>query len=1195
MKHFYEKIMLSSFFVLGLNLVIQAQTKQENYILTRELTEPTTNAAPENVTTKSRIDQITYFDGLGREKVSIISPKNKDLITFGIGDIGIEFLNPSLATKITYDGFGRVDQEFLPGVVGDISYTENITYSDYPETSNVFSQKQYENSPLNRVLKQGAPGAIWDVNTNQAIKFNYQTNNNDNVLVFGVDASNTLNSVSNYPNYSLYKTTTTDENGQPIIDFKDKEGRIVLKRIQADGKEFNTYYVYDIYGNLACVLPPRLMELANNSTVISSYTPLLSELAYQYRYDNKNRLIEKKLPGKAWEYMVYDKQNRLVGVQDENMRKENYWVFTKYDKFGRVAITGKTWETAGRTRADVQGTINDHLGDNNVSRDATGYQQDGITIYYNQSGFGYNNHVLTVNYYDDYPNMGKGVPTTGTVLIPNQTIATSNQLKGLPTITMTRSLGTWENNQWNFEYNYTFYDNKYLRPIKNHKINYLGGSTIIESELNFRGQAKQVVTTHKRLASSTPIKTTEGFTYDRFERLVTHTHQINSGKVEILAQNSYNKIGQLTSKKVGNTTTSPYQIVDYKYNIRGWLTQINDITNLGTDLFAYKINYNTKDQTKASHLTQVLFNGNISQTLWKSQDNTFLRSYDYNYDGLNRLTNASYSNLVKNFAGTYDEKLTYDTNGNILYLERNGRLEQNTPIPIDKLTYNYENSGKSNRLISVTDAISGNIGFYDGNKTVNDYTYDLNGNLIKDLNKGITEAITYNHLNLPILVKKGTESIEYAYDATGVKLRKIVKAQPPLTVNGTIVTTITEYLDRFQYKDGVLQFFPTTEGYVNAITDGTISYNYVYNMTDHLGNVRVSYAWDDVNSKLKTVNEDHYYPFGLQHKGYTSDKAKEIVRESGLVEIGTGRAVPDGGSTSGSNNYKYKYNGKELQEESSLNLYDYGARNYDPAIGRFFNLDRLSEKYEAISPYTYVANNPTKFIDVNGEYIYIYDSDNTQYRYDNGQLTKWDTDKREHVNVDVSKTGKEVQSLVTALGELQKSGDTGKGLMDFFGGKENSVLFNPGSEGINGVLDERTLSGAVRIGYSSIYRGISTENGLGNENSPYFVVIGHEMGHAKSSLTGTNNKDIWQGSATVDEIWASHIENQIRSESGLPLRTHYGTGGKETELLNRNPTTMMFDGTSKYIGTNSAYPSSGTVQSIMNGGVILEHRFNYKK
>ncbi|MBY0068212.1 DUF6443 domain-containing protein [Empedobacter falsenii] len=958
MKHFYEKIMLNSFFVLGINSIVQAQTKTENYILTSELTEATTNATQENVSTKSRIDKIIYFDGLGREKVSIVNSKT----SFGIIEMALpsQLVNLGLATQVTYDGFGRIDREYLPGTVSGIEFPSSITYSDYPEAQ-VYSQKQYENSPLNRVEKQGAPGATWDVSTTHAIKFDYQTNNNDNVLMFGVDASNTLSSASNYPNFSLYKTTTTDENGQPIIEFKDKEGRVVLKRIQADGKEFNTYYVYDVYGNLACVLPPRLMEITQNSSVISSYTSsLLSELAYQYRYDDKNRLIEKKLPGKAWEYMVYDKQNRLVGVQDENMRKENYWIFTKYDKFGRVAITGKTWETEGRTRADVQGTIDDHLGNNNVSRDATGYQQDGITIYYNQSGFGYNNHILTVNYYDDYPDMGKNVPTTGNVF--NQSIATSNQLKGLPTITVTRSLGTWENNQWNFEYNYTFYDSDYLRPIKNHKINYLGGSTIVENELNFRGQAKQVVTAHKRLDTSTPIKITEVFSYDKFERLTKHTHQINNGKVEVLTQNNYNNIGQLTSKKVGNTTSFPYQTVDYTYNIRGWLTQINDITNLGTDLFAYKINYNTKDQTKASHNTQELFNGNISQTFWTSQDNPLLRSYDYNYDGLNRLTGASYSNLSKDLAGSYDEKLTYDTNGNILTLERNGRLEQSTPIPIDKLTYNYENGDKSNRLINVTDAISGNVGFYDGNKTGNDYTYDDNGNLKKDLNKGVD--ITYNHLNLPILVKKGVGSIEYAYDATGIKLRKIVKAQEG--VSNVITTTVTEYLDGFQYKDGVLQFFPTTEGYVNTITDGTISYNYVYNLADHLGNVRVSYAWDEVNNTLKTVNEDHYYPFGLQHKGYTRSAAREIVRESDLIEIGIGLAAPGGGLTSGSANYKYKYNGKELQDELSLNLYDYGARNYDPAIGRWFNIDPLAVRYVDNSPYNYTLNNPVYFIDPDG-------------------------------------------------------------------------------------------------------------------------------------------------------------------------------------------------------------------------------------
>ncbi|MGV0830560.1 RHS repeat domain-containing protein [Empedobacter brevis] len=959
MKHFYEKILPGLCIIVGINLTAKAQTKTENYILTSELLEATTDTTKSNLSTKSRIDKITYFDGLGREKMSIVSPKTG--LSIETMALSSQLLNPSLATTVTYDGFGRVDREYLPGVVPNLNFTTAIDYADYPETSNVYSQKKYEDSPLNRVLKQGAPGAAWEVNTNRAIGFDYQTNQGDHVLMFGINQSLTnsgnniaLTVTGTYQNGALYKTTTTDENGQPIIEFKDKQARVVLKRIRANGKEFNTYYVYDIYGNLACVLPPKLMELVNNSTNVLNYISLLKELAYQYRYDDKNRLIEKKLPGKGWEYMLYDKQDRLVAVQDENMRNENYWVFTKYDKFGRVAMTGKIWET--NSRAGIQDYITNSLEDNNVSRDANGYTQDGIKIYYNQAGYGFGNHVLTVNYYDDYPTAQQGISLTGNVL--GQTIATGNRLKGMPTLTVTRSLGTWENNQWNFEHNYTFYDNKYLRAVKNHKINYLGGSTIVESELDFRGKATKVVTTHKRLENNFPVKTTEIFSYDKFERLLRHTHQINTGKVEVLTQNSYNNIGQLTSKKVGNTTASPYQTVDYQYNIRGWLTQINDISNLGTDLFAFKINYNTKDQTKASNATQELFNGNIAQTLWTSQENPYIRSYDYNYDGLNRLTNAGYSNLSKNFAGTYDEQLSYDHNGNILTLKRYGQTEQATPRLIDNLTYNYENAEKSNRLLKVTDS-SNTLGFNDGNKTGNDYAYDKNGNLKIDLNKGITDSITYNHLNLPTLVKKGAQTIEYAYSATGVKLRKIVKAQQG--VNAGLTTTTTEYLDGFQYKDGVLQFFPTTEGYVNAITAGSVAYNYVYNLTDHLGNVRVSYAWDDVNSKLKTVNEDHYYPFGLQHKGYNKPPKDIAGGDFGEVEIGIGI-----GSNSGSANYKYRYNGKELQEELGLNIYDYGARNYEPALGRWFNIDPLAEKMRRHSPYNYAFNNPIYFIDPDG-------------------------------------------------------------------------------------------------------------------------------------------------------------------------------------------------------------------------------------
>ena len=82
-----------------------------------------------------------------------------------------------------------------------------------------------------------------------------------------------------------------------------------------------------------------------------------------------------------------------------------------------------------------------------------------------------------------------------------------------------------------------------------------------------------------------------------------------------------------------------------------------------------------------------------------------------------------------------------------------------------------------------------------------------------------------------------------------------------------------------------------------------------------------------------------------------------------------------------SSNQPYKYNGKEFDGLLGLNMYDYGARHYDPYSGRWIAVDPLVEKYYSISPYVYVANNPVRFIDPDGmmldEYIFNQDGDYT--------------------------------------------------------------------------------------------------------------------------------------------------------------------------------------------------------------------------
>ena len=267
---------------------------------------------------------------------------------------------------------------------------------------------------------------------------------------------------------------------------------------------------------------------------------------------------------------------------------------------------------------------------------------------------------------------------------------------------------------------------------------------------------------------------------------------------------------------------------------------------------------------------------------------------------------------------TYDDKM-----GNIGTLQRRGSLNGVDSYGLmDNLTCTYT----GNQLTKVTDAVTtpityqGAFHFVDRTNVANEYTYDDNGNLTKDLNRNIT-SITYNELNLPnVITFSGNRSIIYGYDAAGNKLSVayLSDGEP----------TKMEYVGNRVYNNNMMTTLLTDEGYIDTGTTPV----YHYYLKDHQGNNRV------VVNQAGTVEEvNHYYPFG----GVFSELARPSIQ-------------------------RYKYNGKELDRKFDLDMLDYGARHYDPALGRWFTVDPMAEKYLSFSPYVYVGNNPVNRVDPTG-------------------------------------------------------------------------------------------------------------------------------------------------------------------------------------------------------------------------------------
>ncbi|WP_298303785.1 DUF6443 domain-containing protein [Flavobacterium sp.] len=923
----------------------------------------------------------TFFDGLGRPKQTIEHQQSTS--------------GKNIVQHFEYDVLGRQTKEFLPYVssnndlnIESNSLTNTLNFYNSPtlaltgdpnfqSTQFPYSEKDLDKSPLNRVLKQSAPGNSWAMGSSHEIRLDYLTNTStENIYKFKANATwniatgiyeITLTQNGIYSDGQLFKNVTKNENWTSGNDntthnFTNKDGQLILKRDFENNVPHDTYYVYDMYGNLTYVIPPKVeTNTWGSSTVVN-------DLCYQYKYDEKNRLVEKKLPGKQWEFIVYDKLNRIVATGPTFSPFVNSsdnaigWMITKYDKLNRVVYTGWKEETSitSLSRASLQSTYSSSSTSILSEEKQASTMIDNVSVHYSNNVAPTAFKILGVNYYDDY-NFPNAPVIPNTILNNNsQNVYYDNNTKkpkGSATASWVRVLQN--DSDINFEKTYTLYDFK-NRPVRVYNSNYLGGYTQSDSKIDFIGKTIFSETKHKKTSTDNEILIKNDFTYNNQNRLLTHFHTINGGTPQLMSDNTYSELGQLITKKVGRTVALPLQKIDYRYNIRGWLTSINDINDLRltteNDLFAFMLNYDSVKDVNG-YTGVPLYNGNVSEVYWRTKSDNVKRKYGFQYDNLNRLKNAIFQKPDINVTtNSYNESLTYDKNGNILSLQRYGAYEDNVfNFMIDNLNYSYDN----NRLMKVTDLTNVGIGFKDDsdgtNDTTNDYTYDLNGNLKTDENKTITN-IKYNHLNLPVTITfVGTNrNIKYLYNSFGKKVKKTV------TTGSTIV--VTDYLDSFQYTNNVLNFFPTNEGYVqNTVVNGQNTYNYVFNYLDHLGNVRLSYSLNPQNSTLTILEENHYYPFGLKHSGYNMDRRQYVDAQGATIKPCTNCSL----------GYNFKVTVKEWQNELNLNLYDFGARNYDPAIGRWMNIDPLAEKYFDLSTYNYVKNSPNNSFDPDGMDVYL--------------------------------------------------------------------------------------------------------------------------------------------------------------------------------------------------------------------------------
>lgn len=990
-----------------------------NFIRTWDATAPETDA---NVLPNRFLRDVKmstqYFDGLGRPIQTVVRMGSVE----STGGAAADMVAP-----VEYDQYGREVHKYLPFVANSAGGNASINdgkfklnpfeqqasfmtaqYGPQGETF-FYSKTNIEPSPLNRTEKAMAPGNSW-VGAERGVSVkNWMNTTTDDVKIWTVNPANpwefgTYSVTGVYGQGQLYKNVTVDEKENQIIEFIDKEGKIILKKVQmtatpddGNGKDYTgwmcTYYIYDEQDNLRCVIQPEGVK----QLTVSSWQwtlNLLAEQCFRYEYDSRSRMITKKVPGAGEVWMVYDAKDRLVMTQDANMRFPSSggpgkWMYTTYDEFNRPLSTGLITDPVN---------YNNHLyhlnaaAVNNSYPVIANYTSEELTrTFYNDynwlSSYG---NPLPVVYNSSFNTYFQ--PVSNTVWPYAQANVQTTNLKGLLTGSRVKILGTST-----YLYTVNIYDEK-GRAIQVQSTNITGGIDIVTTQYTWTGQPLVIVQKQEKYGPNTNGQTSVLVTqlsYDDLGRMVKTEKKasstlVNGGAMpayKTITETQYDKLGQVKKKNLAPSYgATGLETLNYDYNIRGWMLGMNrnyltTTGQSGTTRFGFELGYDKLINSGGRNYTASQFNGNISGMIWKSDGDDVKRKYDFSYDAANRLLKGLFEqdDAVNSWNRTtmdYSMQMgdgtnplsAYDANGNIKGMTQYGwKLGASVTTPIDNMRYTYYEG--TNRLKSVTDfnndALTklgdfrtasthpqyGTKGGLTSSSTpaqfeaITDYSYDVNGNLVTDNNKAIS-SIIYNHLNLPsVITVMGKGTITYTYDAAGSKIQKT-------TVDNTVTpakTTTTLYLGGAVYENDVLQFLGHEEGRIRfKAAEGTspASLQYDYMIKDHLGNVRMLLTEEQ--------QQDKYPVASLEPSKIATEKNYYDIKDAQLADKTEANGIPDYNNDNGIGNNPAD---AAFSASNSTKLYKLNSNTAKMGMGITLKV-MAGDKIDVFGKSYYFQNNP---------------------------------------------------------------------------------------------------------------------------------------------------------------------------------------------------------------------------------------------